>query len=73
MLKALPALVEKLNEYKQHFKNNVELNENIEVSCIDCISCSHYRFFVYFSDVVHLFNVDWLLHTAITNFTCRNK
>ena len=34
MLKALPALVEKLNEYKQHFKNNVELNENIEVSGI---------------------------------------
>ena len=31
MLKVLPALVEKLKDYKKHFKNNVELNENIEV------------------------------------------
>nr|CAB3266393.1 serine/threonine-protein kinase SMG1 [Phallusia mammillata] len=30
MLKALPMLVEKLNEYKTHFKNNVEMNESIQ-------------------------------------------
>ena len=31
MLKALPTLVEKLNDYKTHFKNNVEMNETIQV------------------------------------------